>query len=372
MSTKGFKNNKQFGHVLPNVEKFDGTRFPHAIPAPYLNVKLYNEWVDNWYVILPGQPVAFDSNGYLVPAGLKTDYDAGDGNGVTTYSQDDEDLGVNRATGVAAASGDVLTDYLYDAGITISDPVGVAPMGIWRWAGGDGINPFQFDHTNYNLQSGVTFITDGVIEVPLVPAAASTEDSNAVTQSGDLVVFAAVDNLPMAAITTRTPFTVANGSETDAATIFASRKSTLAEVTVAGAYYVDISTGVVTVYGPGLAAGWAASGAYKFSYYHYAAVPTTKQPYAQAYGTLKPGTFVKVDKYNNYVIDSSPTLNVTLGQIVKIESGHPVQALDKVRTHYSGLRTIDKTVGSATGGAPASISLTNAADTLLWINLITR
>lgn len=67
---------KDIGIMIPNTE-FCPTEFPrlHAQPAPYLNLKLYEEKHGEYYVLLSGKVVAQDSNGFLVPAGLLVQMD---------------------------------------------------------------------------------------------------------------------------------------------------------------------------------------------------------------------------------------------------------------------------------------------------------
>ena len=67
------------------------------------------------------------------------------------------------AADMAAADNDIAADV-----ITVSAPIGIAPYNFFRWAGGDGFNPSQYTHHNYNRQHQVAVLCDYYIELPRI------------------------------------------------------------------------------------------------------------------------------------------------------------------------------------------------------------
>lgn len=131
------------------------------MPAPYLPfVRGKGEEVYTHVVVSTGKVVAFDSNGYLVPAGI-LDSDA-------AYTVVDVQEGVVGPDGNPVVAGEKVADKMRAAGITVSAPVGVAFFDYLRNPGGDGINPLDLNFQNLNYQNRVTFTTDYVIELPIV------------------------------------------------------------------------------------------------------------------------------------------------------------------------------------------------------------
>src|SRR5690606_2284089 len=129
----------------------------------------------------------------VVPAGLKIAVELAGSGDVVTYTENDVLSGtINVATGNPVTTAE-LTDpgstrgytaseinaagFLGRSGvsITISNPVGVAPYAFLQWAGGDGFNPTQYKQHNYNMQHQVSVLCDYVLELPLVPASATSE-----------------------------------------------------------------------------------------------------------------------------------------------------------------------------------------------------
>ncbi len=59
------------GNIIPDVENSEGDR-PHlgdkARPASWLPVQFYDKHYENWNVVMPGKAVAYDPDGYLMPA----------------------------------------------------------------------------------------------------------------------------------------------------------------------------------------------------------------------------------------------------------------------------------------------------------------
>jgi len=55
-----------------------------------------------------------------------------------------------------------------DQSLSVSYPIGIAPFNYFRWAGGDGFNPAQYNLHNYNMQHQVTVLCDYYIELPRI------------------------------------------------------------------------------------------------------------------------------------------------------------------------------------------------------------
>jgi len=296
--------------------------------------------------------------------------------------------------------------------MAVSKPIGVAPYVFIQWAGDgssndDGFTPAAYRQHNYNMQHQVAVLCDYVLELPLVPATvaaaeALTETSNA----SNVSTLVAVGNLPCARNTQRTPFTFSEGAGApgDVATKFAVEKSAAADVLAAGDWYVNLTTGVITVYSTG------AIGAtdYKLVYSHYASAPTGSNvsKFACALGDLSAGDFLRCNADSNF-IEANPepwlatvsgleptellargeigyTFPDIMGQILEIEDVYDKDALSKVRTAFDSIGTdasgslpayagqMDQMPGSATGGVSDKVHYAGAADLVVRINLISR
>ena len=175
-------------------------------PAPWLPVQFTKSNISqgtDGYVISSGKVVGMDSEGYIVPAGLRPHFIAG---GTLVYTATDVTYGViDLTTGetltgaviytqaeVAQAlieRGLVLEAEAATAGATIpragaadddiicalflSYPVGIAAYDILVWGGlpEDGDQVF----TNYQKQHLVQFLTEAQVEVPFAALSAATE-----------------------------------------------------------------------------------------------------------------------------------------------------------------------------------------------------
>lgn len=198
MTAGGFKTYDKRGNITPNFEYSEGTRPAGEFQvAPYLSAVRYNQYFEEHFVVSAGKAVAFDANGYLVPAGLKIDMDAyvtafeasntdvptdkaaGRAACINLYTQTDVDRGVLNAKGVAAAVGEPVVEALLDITVSgtcpietnISKPVGLASYNYWMNPGGNGVNPAQYGYSNFNLQGRVAFVCDYQVEFPLVEEA---------------------------------------------------------------------------------------------------------------------------------------------------------------------------------------------------------
>jgi hypothetical protein len=337
-------NHKKWDHVgnlTPNIEISEGIRpAEELIPAPYLPLVRFDKYLEDYFVVSAGKVVALDSNGDVVPAGLKLQAEAY----ATAWDAENGLLGANRtaaraavdALGSASAGlasiyaaidvaqtningpvvknaggGDavagvyvvegfftVTTDLgvkyiadfisadLNDADdnvtevTTVSWPIGIAPYNYFRWAGGvHGGNPSGMNFHNYNMQHQLAVLCDYYIELPRVDDKATIAfDGIAVMFDGSLV--------------------------------------------------------------------------------------------------LAPGDFLTYDLNSDMVkwTENTDFFEAVIGQAWKIDTGHPKDYLERVRTAYQGLGDLDKMPGSASGGLPDNITYAGgtAAKGVVRINLINR
>lgn len=206
-----------FDSITPNNVVQEQIRAPAGEwkPAAWLPVQYEQTNVSagtDAYVISSGKGVAFDTEGRVVPAGLREQLG---GNGATgvfagtvlTYTQTDVDWGVvdlttgDRLTAATSYTGEALADALIERGLVrevdatgagatvpvaadadvnividlfISRPVGVAAYDVFVWSGrpedGD-----QF-YTNYSKQHLIMFLTEVQMKVPHRVAGATTTD----------------------------------------------------------------------------------------------------------------------------------------------------------------------------------------------------
>jgi hypothetical protein len=102
------------------------------------------------------------------------------------------------AADMAAGDNDIAADA-----ITISSPIGIAPYNFFRWAGGDGFNPSEYTHHNYNRQHQVAVLCDYYIELPVVadkslikfPQISCVFDSGAALTPGTFLTFDASSDM---------------------------------------------------------------------------------------------------------------------------------------------------------------------------------
>jgi len=187
------QNNKFYdkrGHITPNFEYSEGIRPAGSfMPAPYLPAIRFNEYFEDYFVLSGGKIVAFDSSGYIVPAGLrkeaaayKVEYDANgeasaDAAATIKYTTIDVTRGIKNAADVLVVADEPVVKSLFDIVtapavadpvITISNPIGLSSYNYFGHPGGNGENPATYNTANYNLQNKVAFLTDYVVQMPLV------------------------------------------------------------------------------------------------------------------------------------------------------------------------------------------------------------
>ncbi len=386
-----YKTWDHVGNMIPDVEHSEGDR-PHGefMPAAWLPVKFLEKYYENYICVMPGKVLAFDNDGRLVPAQY------GLAGATITYAALDAQAGViDVRTGLPLQVGAVGTFNVSSVSnfmgrgtaMAVSAPVGVAPYAYLQWAGDgsaldDGSNPAAYRQANYNMQHRVALLCDYVLELPIVPARTTTANLTQASFAGNKSTFNAVANLPVAANTQRTQITFANGTLTDAATVFVNQVPDAASVVAPGDWAINLDTGVVTAYRTATTGG---GNVYTISYSHYASAPTgaNVSVFASVVGNVKPGDFLKVNVDSNYIVDAAPSVAATVGQVLDIET-QPRGGLEKVRTAYDSINTsaagalpgyagqMDQMPGSATGGVSDQVHYAGAANKVCRVNLILR
>lgn len=150
--------------ITPDNNHSPGFNVTGFKPAPYLPLlHRFDEERYTYLVISSGVPVALDSKGNLVPAGLRLDT-----TGVIKYSQLDVQQGVLNAAGKPVTAGEAVTASFAGAGITIGSHIGVTFQNTVRHAGGDNINPALIRNVNLNPQPVVTVVRDSHMQYPVV------------------------------------------------------------------------------------------------------------------------------------------------------------------------------------------------------------
>ena len=150
--------------MVPNNGLSDGIAPAGTfIVAPYLPLVRFNEDKFTHVVVGSGKPVALDSNGNVVPAGLRLDT-----TGIVKYTQVDVDNGVRNAKGELVTVGESVTASFADAGITVGPHIGVAPYDYFRHAGGDNLTPTKTTYINFNPQPVIAVLRDYHMQYPVV------------------------------------------------------------------------------------------------------------------------------------------------------------------------------------------------------------
>ncbi|MHA2064042.1 MAG: hypothetical protein ACXABY_06645 [Candidatus Thorarchaeota archaeon] len=428
------------GNMLPGIEHCEGQRPSHDgfTVAPWLPVKFLDKYYENYLVVLPGKIISLDPLGGFMPAqyGLT--------GASVAYTQLDVDAGVlDVSTGLPVTAASTVTlanldgstgHFMGREGLAFNDatqkyPVGVcwSPMIQWAGDGGlldDGFNPAAYRQHNYNMQHLVNPLTDYVLHLPLIPGQVSSEslpsswtDSAAVldgtggwrtranTQGqarydeddGLLPVLdsyplisVSLDNRPVAKNTPRTPVS------SDVTGLLVTEVESPDGIRQAGDFYIDYEVGTLMVYSvdgqtlPALAGN-------TITYFHNATAPGAVSSFGCVASTtteLRPGDYLKCDANSNFVRadPSSDSFFEVIGQVLALDSNHPKDYLDRVRTAFSpalatsalgtlsnGTRAVtlsqnrgqlDQLTGSATGGMPTLLTYAGGADTIVLINLI--
>jgi hypothetical protein len=299
--------------------------------------------------------------------------------------------------------------------------------------GGDGWNPADYRYHNHNLQNRVAITCDYVIEVPLIPAQQSAADVSSATgisdtqitdftdansdgawfsstalaattryendvSAGDDVVGLLLAHMDVASNETLTPFAFTGAL----ANVCTNEVSSISDISSAGDFMMDHDVGMLLVFETDGNAAAAASGT--FTYFSYASAPASVSTFASAIGQLRPGDFVRTDTNSNFVksqaLDFATSDTVisnaggglgsaseaaafanaivdralkscheVVGQVLEIRE-HPQSSLDKVRTAYTDLRTVDKMPGSATDGLPSALTYASGSNKMVRIAIL--
>jgi len=162
--------------ITPNVEKNEGIRpWLGTTVAPYLPLERYNKYDDDYFVLSTGKVVALDSLGFLVPAGLLIDLEAGVGSGTLLYTATDVAQGVKNAAGTDVVEDEEVIASMVAEGVTVSKPIGITPYSYYR-ASSDSLSshaswdPTNLRYHNYQKQGRVGVLCDYVVEYPIIPS----------------------------------------------------------------------------------------------------------------------------------------------------------------------------------------------------------
>ena len=178
--------------ITPNNSHSPGFNITGFKPAPYLPLlSRFDEEKYTYLVMSSGLPVALDSKGQLVPAGLRLDL----ANPVTAkvkYTQLDVTQGVLNAAGQPVTVGEAVVASFATAGITIKSHIGVLFQNTVRHAGGDNVDPAKLRNINLNPQPVVTVVRDAHMQYPVVADEAKAAST---PMEGLAVAIAAIDGI---------------------------------------------------------------------------------------------------------------------------------------------------------------------------------
>jgi hypothetical protein len=338
------------GRVTPNVEYSPGER-PHfeSFAAPWLPTLRYEYEIESYITISSGQVTALDTNGHLVPAGLRKAWNVADSSTILTYvAADATENVIDLTTGEAVAGATSYTEAqvtqaLKERGFIradqramdfISKPIGFASYNYWKASGSDWWDPSKLYQHNFRPQALCAVTCDYVSTFPVVPAVATTETMandrtggaaglledyidgtetraagwftseqisglvkySSVTAGDDVVCYMFV-NHPIAVITDESPITHSNSQLTK-------KVSAVGNISAAGDYFIDYELGLLFLYeagGDAIPTGWAVTDT--ITYYHYQDVAGAAQitTYASATGNLEFGDFLTYDANSNLI-----------------------------------------------------------------------
>lgn len=382
--TPTHKRISEWGNVTPQFEVSEGIRPARAfLPAPYLPVVRYNEYYRDYFVISAGTPVALDSHGFLIPAGLalqfqnvskSTGVNLATTSGLTLYSATDVAAGVKNALGQTVVAGepviaamlgisnaggedwtseDTRLDKDVNVVLALTPAIGFATYDYWQtaftWAPTatvagvaaearalfeSELAPTRYRYHNYALQGVVGITTRAFVQVPVVKVA-----TNFLTS--DTPVFGGM----------------ARGAEIASGTKYEGNL-----------FYPGISVGYDTYsrYIPVLNA----------------AVATDPSTSAATWLDISNTTSMTDEEAETAFMKYHAELSKICGRCLAFEplSAFPKDKLAHVRTAYNltGFSGTDKMPGSATGGYPDTITFAaQAADTdysdiagIAYINLV--
>lgn len=354
--------NDLYGYMTPNFEIKEGMRFGQFYPASYLPIARYEAVFQDRIVIGAGKPVALDSIGGLVPAGLRLALEAGDENG-PQYSSEDVAMGVKNAQGNLVAAGEYVVTSMLAAGMSVGACMGVASYDVYMLSGSDPTNPATYKFHNYNRQTGVAVLTDYLLEFPVEPF-------KRVDHKIELEVSANTNELELAhntVVAHSVQIRINGRRDVD----FTFVDGTPDKLTWAAADYLKAGDKVVVTY------VHEVSGTFDSPF----------KGMATWRGAVKPGDFVTFDMNSAWVAYSPVAIGDTseedesaniaaaikktldiVGQVVLVDGDFPKQFLDRVKTAHDdrlqgpivdgrtgAISKLDKMPGSATDGAPHNV-----------------
>jgi len=195
-----FKKYNRISVTTPNIFLSEGLAPDRHQAASYLPLIRYDRLQEDYKVISAGKPVALDSAGYLVPAGLAVqlrkalaaagnyDMSVDQTDRLTRYTATDIAEGVLNRLGQEPKLNEpvIFSFFKSNAGQSfattnnvntsseaiesnIGPVIGLVQYDVWRQNGaGFGQNPTDYTFTNYNMQQSVAIITKYYIEVPIL------------------------------------------------------------------------------------------------------------------------------------------------------------------------------------------------------------
>lgn len=168
---------------LPSNSLSDGVAAAgRFIVAPYLPLLRYNDQEFVYTVISTGKILAQDSNGAIVPAGLKleaeayavalgTSVAAADTQALVRYTALDVQNGIKNAKGVLVVENEPVVKSWFTGttqNLTVGFWCGVAQYDIYAHAGGDNLNATNLNNINFNRQAVVGPLQDYHMQYPVV------------------------------------------------------------------------------------------------------------------------------------------------------------------------------------------------------------
>lgn len=380
-----YKRYDQWGHMTPNFEFSEGIRPAGEFQvAPYLPEVRYNVRLLYPVVLSGGKIVSMDSNGYIVPAGLrkqlealvakgaaaKTTTRAGQANevaGLTRYTAKDVDAAVRNAAGALVVDGEAVVESFISGAncdgtvlLTVSKPVGVSSYNYWRHAGGNGENPADFNIMNFSLQNKVAFVCDYQLELPIVT---------------DRATYLAAPFAGMGAMIATA--TSAQGQ----ATVY---KASLALVAKDVVKVVDTAPATASTRFYQVTQAFTSSAALptagELAKMQEVSEQRAKELLNLSTTVVKPGMFVTYDMDSNFVLSADDTgygygtstkADEVIGQVLSLDMRLVRDYLDKVRSPGFEFGGLEAMPGTATGGKSDTLSYSGGVG-LVRINLQNR
>ena len=334
--TTNHKKWDHVGNITPNVEISEGIRPAEELaPAAWLKLVRFDKYLEDYYVVSAGKVVALDSDGKVVPAGLALQAAAYK----TAWDSENGILSVNKAAARAAV--DALTGHV--AGMAVYDGADVSPVGstvaVKKLV--TGVDVVAGDYMVEQLFEVVTEANGTKLVINMVGADEDDADENltAVTTVSDPIGIAPYNFFRWA------------GDASNPANYVHHNYKMQHQVAVLCDYYIElprIDTKSLIEF-DGLAVVHDAS------------------------LNLTPGAFLTFDTASDMVAGGSDCTDI-IGQAWAIDSDFPKDYLDRVRTAYQGLGTLDEMPGSASSGLPDNIAYAggSAVKGVVRINLINR